>query len=275
MKIRYSPWGLSYSILRALISLSLLLTLLANTPMELFKPTGYYTYETGTIENPLHSINLFFIFDDLEISILIAKLVLVAVVIGIFPAITGILHWWVAFSFSQACFLPDGGDQIASVLTFLLLPMTLLDSRKNHWFATGNFMASSLKYFTGNVFSWVIRLQIAIIYFHAGAAKINVEEWANGTAMYYWMNSPVFGSPHWLSWFYDGIFESAYLLSLLTWSVIVFELSLASAIFLTNKKARKYLFCAAIFFSYTNHAATWSPKFLFCDVRLCDVLSFR
>jgi len=47
--------------------------------------------------------------------------------------ITGALHWYVAYSFINSATVIDGGDHIASILAFLLLPVTLTDTRKWHW----------------------------------------------------------------------------------------------------------------------------------------------
>jgi len=37
-----------------------------------------------------------------------------------------------------------------------------------------------------------------VVYFHAATAKLAMEEWLNGTVLYYWLNDPVVGLSNWL-----------------------------------------------------------------------------
>jgi hypothetical protein len=44
----------------------------------------------------------------------------------------------------------------------------------------------------------VMRLQVAVLYFHAAVAKFGVTDWADPTAMYHWFNHRTFGAAPWL-----------------------------------------------------------------------------
>ena len=86
-----------YAVGRSLIALSLLLTLTFTKSFVYFPP------EFFKIEQPSETIvpNLFYLFgqENLLLSIILACLILVLVISGYFPQITGILHAWVAYSF--------------------------------------------------------------------------------------------------------------------------------------------------------------------------------
>jgi antimicrobial peptide system SdpB family protein len=162
---------------------------------------------------------------DLPAARWCAILILAAVVIGWRPRITGVLHWWVSLSFSLSCAIVDGGDQVATVLTTLLVPVTLTDPRKWHWSAPPALKGKAAALVAGSAFT-VIRLQVAAIYFHAAVGKIGVEEWANGTAVYYWFTHPVFGLNQSLLPLLLPVLVSPWGVVLFTWGAMLLEVVL-------------------------------------------------
>ncbi|MDX8046828.1 SdpI family protein [Gracilibacillus sp. S3-1-1] len=58
----------------------------------------------------------------------------------------------------------DGGEQITTTLTFLLIPLTLLNNRKNHWrvYQDNNLYIK----FNYVVFYYIIKIQVMIIWLH-------------------------------------------------------------------------------------------------------------
>lgn len=92
---------------------------------------------------------------------------------------------------------------------------------------------------------FVIRLQIAFLYFQAAIEKAYQRQWNNGTAMYYWLNDYQFGLNDFLKPFFAPILESSLLLFLSSWLVIIFELILAVGIML--KQQYKYLLFGVAF----------------------------
>jgi len=89
----------------------------------------------------------------------LAILVLLFVIIGYFQKIACLLHWWVSFSFLYSATIIDGGDQIASILTFLLIPICFLDNRKNHW----NLKIPLLIVFYHGIFSFFFPIRAALL----------------------------------------------------------------------------------------------------------------
>lgn len=239
---------------RATLALGTLITLLFTKIDLLFdKATFEKLSETNSY---LVHINLFriFGFENLYTAKIIAIVILISVIAGYFPRITGILHWWVAFSFNSQSILVDGGDQLTSVLTCLLIPVTILDGRQNHWRIDkklNNFNTNLI----GNGFLLIIGFQMSIVYLQAALDKLyKLNEWMSGTALYYYLNDPLFGAPDWLMYFIRPLLHSEFIF-LLSWSVIILELLLFIAMFRTDSSKvilfyLGLLFHLAIIFSF-------------------------
>lgn len=232
-----------YGISRSLLAFGLLLSLLF-TPVEyLF---DQQLFQTGIQGKLIDDINFFFLFgyDNLFYSKIVSLLILVIVCLGFYPRFTGVLHWWIAFSFLNAATIIEGGEQIASILCLLLIPVTLTDNRKNHFF-TENIEPSILKGYIRNLFLRVlIPMQMCIVYLNAGIHKIyQSEEWRSGTAIYYFSGDPVFGSD-----FLHKI-ASTDLVFILSWGAIVLEIILALALFMSYDN-KKYLVILALIFHF-------------------------
>ena len=183
------------------------------------------------------------IFNNYSISRVVSYLILGSVIIGMYPRYTAILHWWTTYSFLKASFVIEGGDQVASILTFLLIPILLLDKRVNHWQRdkyNHSYYAKVIAFFS----YCLIILQVSVIYFNASIGKLKVEEWSNGTAVYYWLNDSVFGLNYSLLEHINPILKSPIVVTLLTWGTLLIELSLALAVFGLKKEkiCRMFLF---------------------------------
>ena len=86
---------------------------------------------------------------------------LLLVLSGYYPRFTGVLHWLISSSVFQAANLVEGGDQITAILTLLLVPVTLLDPRRNHWQQpTGP--VNRYRGFTARVFLVLVSLQLGL-----------------------------------------------------------------------------------------------------------------
>lgn len=232
--LRKNPWSNTYGLARSLIALGTVLTLCFNDVNTLFKPVA------GVIDCPqcygISEISIFCLFKPVSLNIAkwLSIGVLLLVISGWRPRITGVLHWWITFSFFTASSLLDGGDQVATVLTLLLIPLTLTDSRYSHW-ATEDSSKNRNPYLRiiANSTFVVIRLQVAVIYFHSAISKMAIREWLHGTALYYFLQDPLFAEihPSLLS-----IFKIPFILTSLTWGVLIFELALFIGFFIRKKQ---------------------------------------
>src|SRR5690625_2595242 len=177
-----NPFTNVYGIARSIIALSTLLTLLFNSSSIFFRPYA------GSTDFPLCSSKSFSLFClvpneyfYLEIAKWLCIFLLILVISGWRPRITGILHWWVSFSLFSSAIGLDGGEQVATVFTFFLIPITLADPRKNHW---KKLKVTDGKYINNRMIilvTWyIIRIQVAVLYSHSVVAKLAEEEWING-----------------------------------------------------------------------------------------------
>ena len=123
------PWTNVYGLSRTLIALSLLITFIFNDIYNLFRPVA------GLTEYPVcsnYEISVFCLLpaEYLPLTKWLVIILLIVIASGWRPRYTGILHFWIASSFQNTAATLDGGEQVATVLTLLLVPLTILDNRK-------------------------------------------------------------------------------------------------------------------------------------------------
>ena len=235
---------------RSMLALSSLLTLILNDSSILFNNgEAFHAISFSQEMYFLQKFNLFILFgqNNLGIAKSLAILILFLSASGWQPKITCLFHVWVCVSFNHAAVLIEGGDQIASNLALMLVPICLLDSRSWHWKSNKPADFQAEKLLIANYFLFIIKLQMCLLYFHAGVGKIPMKEWSNGTAVYYWFNDPVFGMRDWMHVILDPILSNPYGVALLTWGTMLLEITLFCAI-LMSKRSRYILFILGLLF---------------------------
>ena len=193
--------------------------------------------------------NFFQVFGTSNTTIIFVCLFLVFVIVGYLPQLTGIIHAWIATSFFMSARLVEGGDQIAQILTILLIPVTLTDKRINHWHSKDYFgyhQPEVVQFFSFSCLL-IIRLQIAIVYLFSAAVKISKDFWIDGTAIYYWFVHIPFGLVSPLDTLLYPFISNTYFCAFLTWGVLVLEFTLFAALF-SRYSQRPLLFVLAISF---------------------------
>jgi sporulation delaying protein B len=230
---------------RTLLAVGTALTLAASSTETLFRPAfglppAPYCHAAG-------AVSLFCVIprEHLDLARLAAVAILLIVASGWRPRWTAVPHWWVSFSIAGSITIPDGGDQVTTVITMLLIPVVLADGRRWHWSAptpTGPY--ATLLARSG---LFVIRLQVAGIYLHASLAKLAVPEWQDGTALYYWLSDPAFGPAPWLRALVLPIVSRGFPVALMTWGPVALEFCLAVALVL-DKRHWRYLLLAGVGF---------------------------
>lgn len=236
-------WVVGFS--RTLLAIGLGITLALSDTQMLFDRELFMNF---SLSSPLNDINLYFLlgYDNLWLGKLISLVILSCVISGYYPRFTGVLHWWVTFSFQYAASITEGGDQINAILTLLLVPLTVLDSRRNHWDKAINM--SRYLAFWGWIFVFLIRFQMAVLYFHAGTDKLYKSvEWREGSALYYFLNDSLFGMPDWIAFFLNPLLSNGYFSAALTWGVIAFELFLSMCLVLSKRKRIRVFYFAVCF----------------------------
>lgn len=223
--------------IRTLLIFSTILVLSLNSTKTLF---SYIQFDLNCTDNLVPSA--YCLIPSSTISFEILRFVMITVLLvaisGYFPKITSILHWYICYSIQSSAITVDGGDQIATVITFLLIPIMLFDNRKNHFYQKknldNNIVSKTIIFFFYNL----IRLQICIIYLNAAIGRLKNHEWADGTAIYYFFKDPIFGVSELQYTLLSPVLESN-LLILVTWSVTILELFLAANI-IGNPTSRLY-----------------------------------
>lgn len=177
----------------------------------------------------------------------VAVAVLLVVASGWRPRWTCVPHWYVSWSLFATATIADGGDQVTAVLTLLLIPVGLADSRRWHWQRDEPTLDRPAWRVAVPVMTrYVIRLQLAVLYFQAAASKFGVEQWVEGTATYYWLSNPTFGAAGAVRWAMDAAASVPILQAGLTWGAVAIELGIALAILFASSAVRRATLIAGI-----------------------------
>lgn len=224
-----TPWGPAYALARTVLAAATLGTLLCNEAHVLFRPAA--GQDQFPVCRDVGAYGLFCQGAELDVLRWVAIVGLALVMSGWRPRLTGVLHWWIAASLNLNATVVDGGEQVAAVLTLLLVPVTLTDPRRNHWHPCPSYEEQPRPYarLVALVALLLITVQVCFIYAHASIAKFGVAQWSNGTAMYYWLTSGNFSAPQWLRPLVVPLVSNGFVLTLLTWSVLLLEYMLGAA----------------------------------------------
>lgn len=245
---------------RMLLALCFLTTLLFSSINDLFP--AQHIAQLKTNFHGCSKLNIYLWFDNIQIPYLISIITLGLVVSGIYPRLTCLLQTWISYSIYNSMLVTDGGDQINIILTFLLIPICLLDNRKNGWIINSNQNVNSNSFFLYNasIALVFIQIQMAVLYFNASVTKMFAPEWLNGTAVYYWFNDPTFGAPDWLDYCIGFLFKNDYTVTFINWSVMLLEIMLFVGIFL-KQKYKSLLFVLAFIFHFLIFVIHGLPSF--------------
>jgi antimicrobial peptide system SdpB family protein len=245
-----NPWTNVYGLARSLLALGTCGTLLSSHSEVLFGPVR------GRPSTPfcedLANFGLFCLLprEQLELARWLAVAVLAVAASGWRPRLTGLLHWWVSISFQTSATILDGGDQVTAILTLLLLPVTLTDNRRWHWgppVPGPPLLKDVPRRLVALSALTVIRVQIAGIYLHTSIAKFGVAEWADGTALYYWLTDPLFGAAGWLGPMLWPLLTNGIAVAVSTWGVLLLELLLAMALVMPKRAWKVFLVMGVAF----------------------------
>jgi antimicrobial peptide system SdpB family protein len=238
-----NPFTNVYGFSRSLLAGGTACILAFNRPNVLFTPVS------GVMAVPrcdgVSSASLFCLVPSprLEIVRWLSVLVLLVIASGWRPRLTALPHAWLSFSFFSSCTIFDGGDQVTLVLSLLLLPIALLDNRRWHWSSAP---PGEAQRDLPHLIAWsailIIRIQVAGIYFVSGIAKLGQSEWADGTAMYYWLLT-FGGAPHWVLF----LLGKSVVVVAMTWGTIALEVALAAALVMPRRAWPPLLIAGIVF----------------------------
>lgn len=243
-----------YGVARTLLAVGTLSTLLVHDVDALFRPLGV-EMSAVTQGGFVLQWSLFALLSGewLSAAKWIAVGILAISAAGWRPRYLGLLQWWVTASFAASAVVVDGGDQVAAVLTLLLIPITLTDGRRWHWTnpdpdsAASQSTSRAVAGLVAVASLLVIRLQMTVIYLQAAVAKFAVTEWSNGTAVYYWFTHPIFGVPDWMETLAQPLLAQSTIVMAATWGAVLLELILAMGLFM-KESYRPYALAAGLAF---------------------------
>ena len=257
-----NPWTNVYGLARVCLASGLLFTMIFSGVDNLFP-----TIKGEFLKQPqffYDKISIFYILrDNLLIAWIICIIILSIVISGFLPQVTGILHWWIAYSYLVSGIIIEGGDQIASIIALLLIPVTLTDNRLNHWSRPKENNRQKLSLFIWSIYV-IIMLQVSIIYLHAGIAKLSVEEWLNGTAVYYWFTHSNFGVREPFKNTVSYFLSNTFICTFLTWGTMIYEIILFGWLFMSrNRWNWKLIFISAVMFHFSIALVHGLVSFMF------------
>ena len=258
-------WTVLLGFSRSAIAFGLLLTLLFNSNEVLF--IYGFVNETTPQFSGIGTISIYNVLPNIALAKWVSIFILILVISGVYPRYTCILHWWITFSYFTTSFLIDGGDQISSILTFVLIPICLTDRRSSHWKRAPK--ENAIPFWTKGIafFSFlIIEIQVAFLYFHSVIGKLDVKEWVNGTALYYWFRHPQIGINENLYALIIPLLSNPFIVTFLTWGVLLFELLLFTCLFVRDKKIRKIAWITGILFHFGIILAFGLVSFFFAMV---------
>ncbi|MBD99272.1 MAG: hypothetical protein CMO34_05460 [Verrucomicrobia bacterium] len=235
-----NPFSFVYGLGRSIIAIGSLVTFVFNDIYHLFDEFALRSISNSDIF--MQKINFFGIFgyDNLVFAKLASIIILIIVISGFIQKLSCLLHFWINFSFYNSAILLDGGDQIATILSFLIIPLALFDKRRNHW-DTIKFQ-SPLTKLIGHITFIMISIQVSFIYLNTAIEKIyKIEEWKNGTAIYYIANNNLFGVQEFALEAFSPILNSRYVF-FITWFIILSHLCLSYVLFLDRQRKFNFFF---------------------------------
>jgi antimicrobial peptide system SdpB family protein len=240
------PWTVTVGLARTGIAAATLATLAATPTDSMFRPLR------GPVDAPdcegLAAIGLFCVSGSAgrEVARWLAVAAMAVVASGWRPRLTAIPHWWLAFSVFHGLATPDGGDQIVSIVTLALIPHSLLDPRRWHWDRCTVDVSGRRAAVAASAIV-AVKVQASFLYFQASVAKLSHPEWADGTAIYYYLTAPNLGADDWLRGPLSLAFAAGPVVAALTWTPLAIELALALTL-LTRRGARMWLFVVGALF---------------------------
>jgi hypothetical protein len=170
-------------------------------------------------------------------------LVTIAFTLGYRTRISAILFYVFTWSLYQRNYwLLDGGDNLLYLLSFFLMftycgEFFSLDAWAGR---TANHAENKFLAMVHNYGVLAIIIQISLLYLTSAFYKIQGKMWQNGTAIYYILNVNEFH----LSTFAHHFYNSGTVVTLLTWSTVIFQVAWPFLIW--NRRLKVFVFLGAV-----------------------------
>ncbi|ONF73740.1 hypothetical protein AVR91_0206470 [Amycolatopsis keratiniphila subsp. keratiniphila] len=225
---RFEPRGRPLAVGRSLLALACGCLLALSPDRALFPRTTGVT--DGPVCTGIGRISLWCLAEssgvDLRVCRVLALAVFAIVALGYRPRWTCVPHWYLTYSLSVTVALPDAGEQVIRILTLLLIPICLGDDRRWQWQCPGSPLSAAWRgrAYAAHLF---VRLLGVSIYAQASLSKLAVPAWRDGTAGYYWLVHPHYGSAMAIQPPVGTVLQQPIGVSVVTWGALATELTLA------------------------------------------------
>ncbi|ASN20164.1 hypothetical protein CGK93_11155 [Arthrobacter sp. YN] len=230
----FNPQSRIIAVARSGLALSQVLTLLLTPAPYLYSVPILGQPSTGQCTRALENVSLFCIASELSDEVVQVLMIigLIVVTSGFLPRFTSILHLWLSYSFAHTVALPDGGDTVLVFTTFFLVFISLPDNRLWHWSQGHSRSTTRFGAWQGISWAahWALRIQVAYIYLHSALAKLSVENWSEGSALYYIVRGEFFGTANFLQSFVFFLTSVPIVALTLSWGTMIMEAVIAGTL---------------------------------------------
>lgn len=229
--LAFEPRTITLGAARSLVAIATLSVLAFTPDADLFPvvPNG----PTGPRCDGLRALSLWCASSSTTgqtVSRIVTIAVLVLAASGYRPRWTCIPHWYVTFSLAAAMHIPNGGENVARIVTLLLIPLCLGDDRIWHWRPPATPLT---EWWQGSTYiaHLLIRLEVVAVYAQAVWLKVAEPEWRDGSAMHFVLQDAYFGTtPELASFLESGVF-TGWLIPAVTWGTILLESAIVVCVF--------------------------------------------
>jgi antimicrobial peptide system SdpB family protein len=242
----FEPRGIPLALVRSILAFAQLTTILSSPDRLLFASPPGVMSETRCAG--LRGVSLWCLTGgDARADMLgrvISIAVLLVVITGYQPRWSCIAHYYVAFSIAVDMTANNGGDNVAEILTMLLIPVCFDDRRHWAWMKPTRPLQPAWR---GSAFAAhvMLRCQITIIYLTAAISKLAFPAWRQGTALGILAHDPETGILRAVRPSAQQLLSHVWAMDLLTWSVLAVETLIALSMAF-RRRTRRYGLVLAI-----------------------------
>lgn len=227
---------------RAVLAISQLTLLLTTPTTAMFVPVGPDA-PLAKCDQPLRGLSAF-CWAEPEPVRWIFVVLLLAIGAGLAPRYLAWVHWFIALSIGMVIDLPEGGEAILMSATFWIAIVSVADGRWFAWRKPSRPPSPMLNAIAWAAL-WGLRAQMSYVYINSALAKLPVEQWSDGTAMYYVVRMEFFGAVGPLGDVIRFLTSIPVITAALTWGTIAWELTL-SVLVLGSTKMQRYALLASV-----------------------------
>lgn len=236
-----SPHGFQLTLARATLALSTLMVLAANSAQVLLHDPS----SAGLSPTSCHGVSSLGAFclapsEYAEQVRWLLMLLCVPALLGLVPAMAAPLHAYAAFTVASNTVGIEGGDYLVATSTVVLAVVCLTDRRLQGWSPRGS-GKPALAFIPAQVLLLGMRLQVAYVYLEAATVKQSHPIWADGSALWYWLQQPNFGARPEVRDLLSVVLAQGPVLHAMTWGVIVTEYVLAVAVLSARRRNARFL----------------------------------